>query len=116
MIGRLIFGVLRVAAPLLAVPTSAIAVLLQLPSSNVVIANSGNKTVAFQIRPADGQWTDQQLESGANLTYQCQGCVAFEVRLVTDEKHAVTKVLQGKRRYRIFWNSSSGIWARRPQR
>ena len=82
----------------------------QLPGTNVFIANTGNQTISFQLRPADGEWTDQQLESGAGSTFECRGCAAFEIKIATDEKHIVAKTLQGKKRYRIFWNSASSLW------
>ena len=86
----------------------------ELPSvgdSSVVIINRGDRTISFSIRPKDGNWSNQTVESGINTKISCDQCTteSFEI-LVQTESRSVSYDLPSGQRFTIEWNAGSGLW------
>jgi hypothetical protein len=85
------------------------------PRGNIQIINIGTSALTYHIRPNNGIWTPQKIQSGGTNSFNCIGCTAFEVRISTGTNEII-RTLPSNRTYQIFWNGSAWDVAPTPRR
>ncbi len=78
-------------------------------TNSALIANGGNTTIGFSVRPEQGQWQDTQLDSGQNNEFPF-GTARFEIFIKSDGDKTVKKVFDCGNKYVIFFNSAESCW------
>lgn len=79
------------------------------PGTSALIANGGNRTIGFSIRPEQGQWQNSSLDSGQNREYAF-GTARFEIAIRSDGNKMVQKVLDCGAKYALFFNAGQASW------
>ena len=105
--------VIRLLAVLLVWPSLVHGNRIELPSVaayEVSIANSGNRTIIFELRPEGGTWRTYSIRSGRAEDYHCEECGRFEFSMRTEGRDAVRYYLDVGRRYIIIWNDAKEMW------